>query len=1513
MRSEFTPDPRTYTKRNFVELIELITPEVYQEEDLALSGREINPASRIINTHLAAANDISQVLSISAVANSQTSSLDNISGISQYFVKQNKLTNVTPYSFETKILLPLGSTFKDFATSGEYNTYLSGTLLPQIILATGSEPGALHQNISTLSALTTDNNPSSVHNYLVDTLGWMYFLNTSADGGLTYNPSSFVLESLNTLYLGNSLNTVDGIKGFDTYLWKNYSTCTTFSNLSLIPADFVSGSADTILTPSAGVVATWTSGTQKLDNLLTWLDVIYSPAYMDQQDFKVQQAFNDYIDATISLTDLVSKGPFRKFIDAFGFQAADITEQIESIGLLYDIENCPEEYLQFIADLIGWKLYGASTSKWRHQLRTAVDLYKRKGTLDSIQYALNTLVTNSVLDVSGRVAELWESYIPFLIWYSLGTESPYFRDLTTWTQGLATDAGVYYYNPSSIEENLKIVTDSIILDLYKKFPDNFLYNGEKFPVNRMYTLDDRGCPSSVYTIINEPHMKPFHMHTIDSPGYGAFKREALILGKGDAWNAAHCDGPLGTGVYMAGLEHPQGDEEPIYLSATGDLEFLFNYRTYTNHPLPPFEQIKYYRDSSLTPALAAYLKEKLACFAVRREFCTDVEDFILSAGINTDTNLGSLNEFLMFFSAVQTPPNYDDVLYNISESHNNLLSLWNGKSSHIFIDFDNTDFDFAKTTLDGDSKYALYEASRVATNFSPAHTIARINLNASAMDYADYSSTRWSYIGFDQDDTRVSYTSASVLAGFEWSGLDMGAILTAGGGDSNLDGDAGRGGLNTFKRADVDNIVADPLFTKKIPIVDDVGTVSRTALRRRNFRYTLPTEGYYHRTGFNAPNSWDPSTLEYSMPSSVGEFTLGYVASAGKFFPIVDPINPSGVWDKCEDLTSPRSFSAIYTSATFPYRGLRVLGSNAKWDEVEVSTARYVDRGQTPHIYIVMHELLEEKARDLARTVSSITADTYWKNEIQSYANSAIASGYVFNSDTEYRNFSFGIGLQKLYKDYAYYFQRHYLSRNDMDDTGGSIFGQVFGDGLYNDNFSVEGYAVETTAGDYVASSFASGLAINQNAGSGIFSTCAVAAYSDGSNDLPASGTYIASATGDLVVPLSGTQFIQEAVYNAEFRNPHILSGVEFCDTSGSPSENAFYVFKADSSFKVPGAENYLIDNTVIKCKTAGGFPRLRFDLSAYGKRRNYFIKDHKFKLKIKALVAEENSPILGGGQLGVWIHTNPIYDASAPSGVMWSWTPEGKWALHNATNISLPTVLGSYAHIHTYDLKTTESTEEETIYCLGNTSESTQESVINNVSLNNILEGYFETYELNFDTRNYTNYNNYEYLKIIPVPEEYYRFEQTVNRDDANYYVEIFFLPPTNPGKYLLIDSISLEDSTQRDNAGLGTDHGIQTSGIPLRKFVKEDKLYLNKEQLRTVLKFFTGLAGKGYGLYKTSLASRDFRIGPNANDIYGILYGNDLGPSGGSRLNYRIHPLWGDGSTKRGNNSFENVVVDN
>ena len=49
--------------------------------------------------------------------------------------------------------------------------------------------------------------------------------------------------------------------------------------------------------------------------------------------------------------------------------------------------------------------------------------------------------------------------------------------------------------------------------------------------------------------------------------------------------------------------------------------------------------------------------------------------------------------------------------------------------------------------------------------------------------------------------------------------------------------------------------------------------------------------------------------------------------------------------------------------------------------------------------------------------------------------------------------------------------------------------------------------------------------------------------------------------------------------FNAEFRNPNILSGVEFIQTSGAPTTNEFKVFKLNNSFAKKDSENYLIDN----------------------------------------------------------------------------------------------------------------------------------------------------------------------------------------------------------------------------------------------------------------------------------------------------------------------------------------------
>lgn len=1456
--TNFNPKSRRYFKSNFADVLEIITPKIYIEEDVNLSGYGLNPLSEVINCHIKVCDNISTVLSISGVPGTQTADLNNISGISQYFVKQNELTKIVPAEFEANILNPLNYSLKNFNTSAEFKTFLSSTLLPKIIPNTGTRVGTIQSNLSTLSALTDNASVSSVHNYLVDTLGWFYFLNTSARGGLTYSPSSYVVEALATLYRGKTLETVDGIKGLTEYLWRNNSVC---SFDAYIPVSFISGTSDAILETSAGTPATYSSGIQKLEALKTLIDIVYSPLNIDRKDFTVQYAFDSFIDSGLYLEDETGKGPYRKFLSLLGYNFADLTNEIENIGIIYDIENVKDNQLQHIADLLGFKLRGNLPSKWRHQLSLALELYKSSGTIACIQKALDTLLFDSELDISENVQELWESYIPHLIWYSLATESPLFKDLNTWTASIANDAKVGAYNSKSLKENLKLVTDSIILDTFRYFPEAFLFNGQQFDPPRFYYVDKLGNELGLYTIVGEPDMKPFTVALRNTREFFGSKRRAASRDENKMFEAATGLGVLGNGVYIAGDKRIDDIDDVIYLKPKGDIRFLFNYRGRTNYPLPPFEEFKYYKDCSILPEIVDFIVERLKCFKVRESFADSVGSYI-KQNIVTDTDLGSLNEWLFFFSSIQTPPNFDDVLYNITDFDENILSLWNGKSSHLFINFQDTDFDFSVKSLQADGAYALYETARLANEFAPAHTINRVNMSGSAVDSFLVAHTEYDYVGFDDTDTRAGYTSGSVLAGFQFSGVSMGTV--AGGSDT------GRGGLNTFSREQVNNIY-DTLVSSTTAIT----TAPRRSLRRRNLKYLLPRESYYDRTGFNGPVSYDPSTLERSMASSLGEFTLGYIPSAAKFHPILDVYNVSGVWNSCENLSSTRSFFGVATSSTFPYRGLFPLSSNNKMPEVGSGVSRYIDRGQVPTIYYTMNQLLSEKARSLASKIieaspSGYLQTAYWKNNIESLANTAIASGFVINSFDDYENFSFGTGLHKLYSDYCNNFRRHDISLNQIDKTGGNIFAHVFGKGLYNCDFEVDGSAGST----YIAKSLTNVSGINN---SNIWKTGTV-------------GTYIASSNGQAVIPLIGT-YTSGSAFNAEFRNPHILSGIEFCDISGAPSNNQFIVFNLDPSNALTRGENYYINNKLIKCKSVGGLPRLRFDLSAYGDRRNYLTKEHKFNLKVNALVADEFSPTLGGGQIGVWIHTQPV------SGILFNWTRRGMWEPFYENQLSIEAVR-NLSHIYTFNINERPLGSELT--CLGRYSDTA--TIVNNESITGLSRSYLETISIDFDTRNYTIDNNSEYLKVIPIPEYASKIREQVHMDNTNYVIEIFFVPNNDINKYLLIDSVELQDLTLREYAGIGTGYGIETSGVPLKRFVKEDKIYLDKEQLFDVLKLFNGLIGLGTGTYATTLASRNATLTSGTMEL-----------SGGSRLNYRINPDWGFNTKYSTYNNYSLVEFDN
>ena len=84
---------KKYTSRNYAKALEIITPYTYINEDLDLSGQGIDLIDGLINSHLNAAANFSNVLFVSSTAN--MANMGNVSGITPYFVKQNNITNIT--------------------------------------------------------------------------------------------------------------------------------------------------------------------------------------------------------------------------------------------------------------------------------------------------------------------------------------------------------------------------------------------------------------------------------------------------------------------------------------------------------------------------------------------------------------------------------------------------------------------------------------------------------------------------------------------------------------------------------------------------------------------------------------------------------------------------------------------------------------------------------------------------------------------------------------------------------------------------------------------------------------------------------------------------------------------------------------------------------------------------------------------------------------------------------------------------------------------------------------------------------------------------------------------------------------------------------------------------------------------------------------------------------------------------------------------------------------------------
>lgn len=710
---KFNYTKRKFSNRNFSDVIEVLIPDLYLESDIDVSGQVVDPTVDIISSHINLANDFSTILPLSSGA--IFSALNSYAGISQFFIKQNNFSEITPEEFERNILNLVDTSFKNFNTSGEFKSYVDSTLIPKI---------------QTNEAKDLFSGASGI-DYLCSQLGWFYLL--AASSTHTYQPSSTVSDYFTSyLYRGKSLSIVEGINALTEFVWKNQATLETY-----IPDNFLSGST------------TYTSGTQSLDNLKTLNSVIYSNNLLSRDDTKVLDAFELFDQTGDYLEDRVSNGPFWRLVKAFSYAFADMQNETNSLEVLYDLEDCPDYLLPELAKLIGWELLGYDADKWRLQLANAVSIYKKAGTKESILAAVNSVFSPGVVNLSGNIEELWESYIPFLIEYSLATESIHFKDFSTWTFEKAEQLNVEGYDYSNFNNNIKLAVDTILLTLFQEFPDIFILAGSRFPRN--------------------------------SPN------------------------------------------------------FQFNYRG-RDFPIPPYEEIPYYLDCSLTGDFLLRLIDLLVCFGVPSTFAIQVKDYIDSFTKTADDEAYAYfsddNGWLFFTKDYQRPPNWDAIIIDPTNKNETYLSLWNGKSSHYTLNFEGNSFDFSKNTLEVDSKQAIIIASRMADIFSPAHAVKNASVFLAEEDNYSANDDAFPEVSILKYDYSEVDLSSTIFGNYESSGL---ALLKQFGSEFS----GGRYSFSSLANTELSSVSAL--------------IAPRNAFRRRGFENKLNTGSFYSRTGFNPP------------------------------------------------------------------------------------------------------------------------------------------------------------------------------------------------------------------------------------------------------------------------------------------------------------------------------------------------------------------------------------------------------------------------------------------------------------------------------------------------------------------------------------------------------------------------------------------------------------------------------------------------------------------------------------
>ena len=667
-------------KYNYIEIVNRAVPEYYRETDYALFGSEEDVSLSFLGKLLKAAIQNDQFFDVST--------LDRDT-LAQYFVPQGK-TRVSPNSFQSKFLSVYDLTLDSFKSDNDLKEWLSGTFFPDTKL---NDPSGFHYYLSS-HGFGAYNDLSATHKYLIENLGMFYFMNTSSllslNGNTADDASSIACELLGVpLTTGAIAGDREVINALFKFFYQSKDSKAYYK--SFFPHTHASG-------VSALSSNEYLSGTQMFDTIKLQLGTWTDPRLRNDSFFK------DSLDALLVSNQapfpvkLRDAGPFQRFLKAVSLGIADAHLIVEELGHLLSIDECPDKFLELLANNIGWRFVTGDYSKWRAQLANAVLMYKTKGSVVGLRAVCRLIFPDGIFTAED-LKESWESYLPKLLYYLVKTESFVAKERlefgspevvfdNSWPSNVRFNQASPNYEAAA-DRNYRFLVDGILEHFHNQY-SGIVINGQDFKNLPMWTC------LPVQSEVNSPQL-------IDAIG-------------------------------QKGFYHRNYPSDP-----TGRNGFLV--------AVPPWEKYGFYKECELSHDKIEFFCNVLS--GSRDEFgfevpTAHVEVFksLLKTAIDelyqlsgTPTLAGN-NKFRVFTSGHELPPNYSAFVEYGHASSLNDFDTWNTKGSFVFAAFAASTIDY---TIDGydtfKNKAALQTYHDVLKDFLPLHAVIRLLL------YVDFEDT----------------------------------------------------------------------------------------------------------------------------------------------------------------------------------------------------------------------------------------------------------------------------------------------------------------------------------------------------------------------------------------------------------------------------------------------------------------------------------------------------------------------------------------------------------------------------------------------------------------------------------------------------------------------------------------------------------------------------------------------------------------------------------------------------